>query len=362
MANGIVINSISGIWNSDGCIPEAGESISIRLADSTNATYESLIDLVGFEEEKKDIGVIAESRIAKELVVMLPMVFFDENTIGNIIPTDYETVSVANSGSCEPCSSSCSDAEEITPKPGDIFSTAHDSLSTNKWYSYQKHLEKQNINVKDNNKNERFFFSKTEKAFLFKIDINKINTILGVPNYKDLTIYQIREILLNKENINGYNTIAKLMLRMTQYNFPPHLNWLYNKSLEPFVIYTAEFSHVFSQEDLKNIWQGNLPNAGVVPEENNASDESVIEHELNNEEFFGGYDLINEELDIKMKIFKIKQRAHYDFAKDIKGIDKFSYPNRDQEWYQYNWPYDYFSLVELLKVEGGEVYEPPKKE
>jgi hypothetical protein len=58
-------------------------------------------------------------------------------------------------------------------------------------------------------------------------------------------------------------------------------------------------------------------------------------------------------------IFKIKkkaERSYYNLTADSRDDDRFKFQvgNKEKEPdYSYNWPYDYFSLVELVKLDAG---------
>jgi hypothetical protein len=60
---------------------------------------------------------------------------------------------------------------------------------------------------------------------------------------------------------------------------------------------------------------------------------------------------------LKFMIFKIKQKGEFDYFKVTKdSTDDLKYNfeqkiGRSVDDYSYNWPYDYFSLVELIKVD-----------
>ena len=192
--------------------------------------------------------------------------------------------------------------------------------------------------------------------YLILIDETKINTVLGVANYKKLSISKIKNILDTSPNIDGKNELVKLMRAMVKYNIPPHLNWLKNKEIKPFVMYVAEFTHVLDKQDLADIWQGNMPKIAQTPEEQ----EVVIEHALDSEHFFDRTTL-NRFLanGMYIKVFKVKQRgktAYSEITAHSEDDAQFSKEFGDK-WYSYNWPYDYFSLVELLNIKAGEVYE-----
>ena len=85
--------------------------------------------------------------------------------------------------------------------------------------------------------------------------------------------------------------------------------------------------------------------------------ESVVSHELNTE-----FDLLSGEFnkDVKWMIFKIKQKAETNYFKKMtRDRSPLGHPARnlsveaDVFEYGYNWPYDYFSLVELVKIDAG---------
>jgi hypothetical protein len=83
------------------------------------------------------------------------------------------------------------------------------------------------------------------------------------------------------------------------------------------------------------------------------SDSNVtLEHELSEDEIFHGKTLPD---DIQWKVFKIKKRAAYEYNSLVDGQDeRYKYSVSDDELaYSYNWPYDYFSLVELVNIEAS---------
>ncbi len=139
---------------------------------------------------------------------------------------------------------------------------------------------------------------------------------------------------------------------MTEYNLPPHLDWITNREIQPFVMYILEFKHTLDQQDLADIWQGIMPKIALTPQLEN----TFITHELNANEFFEGKKLPP---DIKWKIFKIKKKAknnYYDLTVNSADDEKFKFSFKNDSsqplQYSYNWPYDYFSLVELVNVEA----------
>lgn len=192
--------------------------------------------------------------------------------------------------------------------------------------------------------------------YLILIDEEKINIVLGVADYKKLSINKIKNILDTSPSIDAKNELVKLMRAMVKYNIPPHLNWLKNKEIKPFVMYIAEFTHVLDKQDLADIWQGNMPRIAQIPEEQQV----VIEHALDSEHFFDRATL-NRFLASGMyiKVFKVKQRGKISYSEVTAHSEDDAEFSKEfgNRWYSYNWPYDYFSLVELLNIKAGEVYE-----
>ena len=139
---------------------------------------------------------------------------------------------------------------------------------------------------------------------------------------------------------------------LTSYVLPPTLDFFTNPSVRPVYFTAFEFSDTFSQKDLQNMWQ-NLP-----PESNQKFkklESSVHISEFWTSRFFGPENGGN----VQWMVFKVKQRA----AKDY---DIFSKQGLTQDTpitspsirspYTFNWPYDYFSLVELLKIDENMEY------
>lgn len=180
-------------------------------------------------------------------------------------------------------------------------------------------------------------------------------------------------------------SITDMIKKMKKFVIPPHLDFVNNKDVDPFVMYIFDFNHKLSKEDLSLIWQNMMPDISVVAEET----ESIIEHPIltgPNLEFFGtDPEVLSEKNDsnelkssifptnIRWMVFKIKQRGKNNYygaslTQDVsKGFGlseldpkgKFGVSGK-QLAYSYNWPYDFFSLVELGKIETSVTFEPTK--
>ena len=168
------------------------------------------------------------------------------------------------------------------------------------------------------------------------------------------------------QNQIGRSVLNQLQ-KMEKYIFPPSLDFLNGDelSIKPIAMYIFEFSHTFSQQDLSDIWQNLPPDIGTTMEES----EVAITHPLLQKELLGdgsnqsGNTLIDMPNKLRWMVFKVKQRAASNYFK--KTVVKNPNVNANAESsdvtqdefgsttnIQYNWPYDFFSLVELVRLDA----------
>jgi hypothetical protein len=160
-------------------------------------------------------------------------------------------------------------------------------------------------------------------------------------------------------------SIQVMIDRMSKYVMPPHLDFLNDNKINPFVAYMFEFKAKLDQQDLADIWQGLMPkisiNAEVVNETIDVDDYGLpsnkFSHKTGKNEFYGGKEL---PCDVRWMVFKVKKRANYEYASIRPDFNESTLtPNNQvvnngallENPYSYNWPYDYFSLVELAQLE-----------
>lgn len=152
-------------------------------------------------------------------------------------------------------------------------------------------------------------------------------------------------------------SITRMIAKMKEYVIPPDFNFLLNPNRKPFAMYFFEFTHTLNQQDLVDIWQGLMPDISY----NSETEEVVIEHESAEDELFGGKEL---PANLKWLVFRVKQKAVVDFGKitsstkDDQRFQQTTIVGREEDPYSYNWPYDFFSLVEFAKVEIDLKYKP----
>ena len=169
---------------------------------------------------------------------------------------------------------------------------------------------------------------------------------------------------------------VSMVKSMSNYVFPPRMDFLTydgvnnESSVEPFVMYIFEFEHVLGKQDLINIWQNVSPDIAKTFETKSAS----ISHRILKEEFYACSDDRYPEK-LKWMVFKVKQRASKNYFNKIRRSiwsDQFDTffndlgsvrgSKEEPPLYSYNWPYDYFSLVEMAKLEANINIEPGEVE
>ena len=131
-------------------------------------------------------------------------------------------------------------------------------------------------------------------------------------------------------------------------------------------MYIFEFTHTLSQQDLADIWQ---KLTSMKLETSFEEAEASVSHPLLANELMGygtgddttpkGGELPNK---LRWMVFKVKQRAntnYFDKVVGVKGspltgqtISRNESLKVDQDLISYNWPYDFFSLVELVKIDA----------
>jgi len=152
------------------------------------------------------------------------------------------------------------------------------------------------------------------------------------------------------------NSVKKLSRHMKKYIFPPRFDFVLNEEMDPVAMYVFEFSRQIGQQDIADMWQNLPPSIHETFEQK----VSIIEHKLLRDQ------MLNKEnrklrKDLRWLVFKVKKRAETDYSRFTKkGLvsDLETIPsNIGNAKYSYNWPYDYFSLVELVKIDEAIEYD-----
>jgi len=157
--------------------------------------------------------------------------------------------------------------------------------------------------------------------------------------------------------------------KMRKYVFPPTMDFYNYPQVTPFAMYIFEFSHTLTEQDLADIWQGLPPEIGTSFD----VAEDSVSHPLLANQLLGasegtdktrtGADLPDE---VRWMVFKVKKRAKTNYFDKLAGKKggigtaglsagigtDASSENTQQDLVSYNWPYDFFSLVELVKIDA----------
>jgi len=130
---------------------------------------------------------------------------------------------------------------------------------------------------------------------------------------------------------------------LQKYIFPPRFDFVTNKSVEPILMYMFEFSAQVTKQDIADMWQNLPPDISEKFEQKEAiiDDDRILEL------------LATKSNEIKWMVFKVKKRASKSYEKFRRSLvtDDTSAIADSIGDYSYNWPYDYFSLVELVKID-----------
>lgn len=179
-------------------------------------------------------------------------------------------------------------------------------------------------------------------------------------------------VALGPDGLNVSEGIVDMVRNMQKYVFPPSMDFVKTADLDPFAMYVFEFKHELDKQDLADMWQNLPPKIGRSFEEA----EVTIAHPLLAKELLGGGSVLSEGIlqknakgndvptDIQWMIFKVKRKAktnYFDKVVTKKGettdsssiiLENATGELGEPEGFTYNWPYDFFSLVELVKLDA----------
>jgi hypothetical protein len=203
-------------------------------------------------------------------------------------------------------------------------------------------------------------------------------------------------------NIFGDSYLARvnepayeLLQKMNKYMLPPHLDFLRDTNIDPFVMYIFEFEQPLSTRDLKNIWQNIEPTFGktatiseskvfehIMPTTNDQKkakdmtafyqDGTGVDDTATGPNALYFWDVFDEDL-TRWAVFKVKKRARNNYNNIIGrtlpivgstvnkaqvSLIRYGLPEDIRDYaYSYNWPHDFYSLVELAKISVSTTFE-----
>ena len=209
------------------------------------------------------------------------------------------------------------------------------------------------------------FIEEEGKRKFFKLDPEKVRL------YKD---GELEALTSGDPQSQVGRSVLHQMDKMKKFIFPPSFDFLNFDNIDPIAMYVFDFSHTLTQQDLSDIWQNLPPDIGQEMEVS----EIAITHPLLKKELIGpGGQGGNKTIDMPEKlmwmVFKVKQRSASNYYK--KTILRNPEVNTPQDAtdttqdefgpnsaIQYNWPYDFFSLVEMVKIDAEVEFGNFKKE
>ena len=291
----ISYESGTGIWAGYGSVPSQSEGIFVSIEESfskpsgSSSTAGSLIDVCGFTATQEKIGDIAESREISEAIVMIPFV----------------------------------DEQQVSFENNEVRTTKVDG---------------------------RNFISITKENFLAQKN-NIENGLPAVDQQQSVT----DGVTVLAGSTNEGTTISRMIKMMKKYNLPPRYDFItYPMAAgeNPFVMYFFEFTQTLGKQDLADIWQGVKP--GIANKA--VRQEKQIIHDLGPSEFFEGNEIPP---DIRWMVFKVKKKAsadYFEMVEDSNNDSRFKFDfkvGKKKPEYSYNYPYDFFSLIEMAKIDSG---------
>ena len=152
--------------------------------------------------------------------------------------------------------------------------------------------------------------------------------------------------LRQRSTRNGSNEqFVRVRSLMNKYIFPPKFDFTRHDSVNPILLYAFEFSTPVTQQDIADMWQNLPPDIGNSFEQKTSiitiEEREIIESLTDNAE------------QVRWMVFKVKKRGKKDYDKYRRSLvtpDTTAIPSTIGP-YSYNWPYDFFSLVELVKID-----------
>jgi len=199
-------------------------------------------------------------------------------------------------------------------------------------------------------KNVRTDDDKTRKKFV------------NIPRQRFEAALKIREGSKDGDSLrDAGESIRKMVQKMKRYVLPPQFDFINFDEIDPIVMYFFEFKYEFDKDDLSYIWQN------IAPRDYKkiTFQEASVSHSLLNNELLDQQNIIDNP-NLRWMVFKVKQKAvkdYYDLippqikaARPITSLDKPE-TDKDDEYLQFNWPYDYLSFVELVKLEADVLYK-----
>jgi hypothetical protein len=192
-----------------------------------------------------------------------------------------------------------------------------------------------------------------DDKILFEIDNDKARLAKKIIQ-NDITAEQLVESVEPE--------YLSLLAAMKDYVFPPKYDFYYRDidDVAPIAMFVFEFGMELNSQDLADIWQ-NLPPTSTSGKKDITSGIEKTKSTFQISYGTPGSWFANGLPEgTRWMVFKVKQRAAYDYYEQVRNSSLAkNLPERVNvqgafvnPTYSYNWPYDFFSFVELAKVKA----------
>tara|TARA_R110000824_G_scaffold8737_4_gene39600 strand:- start:8683 stop:19083 length:10401 start_codon:yes stop_codon:yes gene_type:complete len=360
-------NVAKGMWHQYGEIPQNGKGIQMELFDTTLyhdklaeteqvTDPKSLVNLLNFEPDSVNLGKLNNSAEFSEAIVAIPFKRTkgnpSETTLYNMHPKEFERVrglfieeNFIKTGTGK--------LEDVAPGGGGGEIITYDTVTG------------QIVKVSD----------PTIKDYWKKMPASPPQGP-GIHPF-DEGIYELLDL-------------------MRRYVLPPHLDFFrFPEEINngnPFAMFMFEFTQEIDKNDLQNIWQNIEPTFArqsrhvmtspvqaslpVTNAQAGKSSKYVPAGPAAGTSYYKAiltpdhdyFDDIFDEKLTKWAIFKVKRRARNNYKNTVGRLKKHDSPNaaefvrsdlnRHYDYdFSYNWPHDFYSLVELAKVNTRVTFE-----
>jgi hypothetical protein len=157
-------------------------------------------------------------------------------------------------------------------------------------------------------------------------------------------------------------SVGDMLSKMKKYVLPPQFDFISNPQLNPMAMYIFEFEYTFDKDDLSYMWQNLAPR----DYQKMSFQKSAVAHELFDTEILDDNALLSNN-NLRWMVFKVKQRSQVEYWDLIADQAReastqiFGKLKKQPEGYDvaYNWPYDFLSFVEAIKVDVDVMYKNP---
>lgn len=178
----------------------------------------------------------------------------------------------------------------------------------------------------------------------------------------------IKYNIIKEQGLLPGDSVQEQIEKMKKYVLPPKFDFITNRGINPFAMFIFEFGHDLNAKDVGDIWQNVTPESLMKIKPLQTSKATVESEILAGELFYKDGQKTLHDIDVKTRwlVFKVKQKAKKNyFKKTADSADDANFEFKSLGFgqeeatktfeppYSYNWPYDYFSMVELIKIDAG---------